>query len=34
MVNLARSIFILPTLYVWFARASDQLPKPEEEFDT
>ncbi|MGC2090600.1 MAG: CusA/CzcA family heavy metal efflux RND transporter [Candidatus Acidiferrales bacterium] len=33
MVNLAMSIFILPTLYVWFARASDKLPEPEEAFE-
>ena len=31
MVNLAMSIFILPTLYVWFAREGDRLPEPEEE---
>jgi heavy metal efflux system protein len=30
MVNLAMSIFILPTMYVWLARASDRLPEPEE----
>jgi cobalt-zinc-cadmium resistance protein CzcA len=29
--DLLLSIFLLPTLYVWFARESDQLPKPEEE---
>ncbi len=28
---LAMSIFLLPTLYVWFARESDDLPKPEGE---
>jgi cobalt-zinc-cadmium resistance protein CzcA len=33
MVNLAMSIFILPTLYVWFARAGDVLPEPEESFE-
>ncbi len=33
MVNLAMSIFILPTLYVWFAREGDQLPPPEESFE-
>ena len=27
MVNLAMSIFILPTLYVWFASSSDSLPE-------
>ena len=31
MVNLAMSIFLLPTLYVWFAREGDKLPEPEEE---
>jgi cobalt-zinc-cadmium resistance protein CzcA len=31
MVNLAMSIFILPTMYVWFARPSDKLPEPEGE---
>jgi cobalt-zinc-cadmium resistance protein CzcA len=34
MVNLAMSIFILPTLYVWFAREGDKLPQPEESFET
>jgi len=34
MVNLAMSIFILPTLYVWFAREGDKLPEPEESFET
>jgi cobalt-zinc-cadmium resistance protein CzcA len=34
MVNLAMSVFILPTLYVWFARSSDKLPEPEAEFET
>jgi hypothetical protein len=27
------SIFILPTLYVWFASNNDVLPKPEESFE-
>ena len=27
MVNLVMSIFILPTLYVWFAREGDPLPR-------
>ena len=31
IVNLAMSIFILPTLYVWCAREGDKLPEPEEE---
>jgi heavy metal efflux system protein len=34
MVNLAMSIFILPTLYVWFAREGDTLPAPEEASET
>jgi heavy metal efflux system protein len=34
MVNLAMSIFILPTLYVWLARPSDKLPEPEEDFES
>jgi cobalt-zinc-cadmium resistance protein CzcA len=34
MVNLAMSIFILPTLYVWFAREGDELPEVEPEFET
>ncbi len=34
MVNLAMSIFILPTFYVWFAREGDKLPEPEEDFET
>ncbi len=31
MVNLAMSIFILPTLYVWVAREGDRLPEPEAD---
>jgi hypothetical protein len=27
-------IFILPTLYVWFANDDDTLPRPEESFET
>ncbi|HLJ87486.1 MAG TPA: CusA/CzcA family heavy metal efflux RND transporter [Candidatus Angelobacter sp.] len=27
------SIFLLPTLYVWFAREGDRLPAPEMSFD-
>src|SRR5271163_1716995 len=34
VVNLAMSIFILPTLYVWFAREGDKLPAPEETFES
>ena len=30
--ELMLSIFLLPTLYVWFARESDKLPKAEAEF--
>ncbi len=33
MADLAMSIFILPTLYVWFASDGDVLPKPEESFE-
>jgi cobalt-zinc-cadmium resistance protein CzcA len=33
MVNLAMSIFILPTLYVWFAKAGDKLPEREEALE-
>jgi heavy metal efflux system protein len=33
MVNLAMSIFLLPTLYVWIAREDDRLPEPEEQFE-
>jgi cobalt-zinc-cadmium resistance protein CzcA len=33
MVNLAMSIFILPTLYVWLARDGDRLPEPEPNFE-
>jgi len=31
--DLVMSIFLLPTLYVWFAREGDALPKPEEAFE-
>jgi cobalt-zinc-cadmium resistance protein CzcA len=30
---MAMSIFLLPTLYVWFARDTDVLPEPEPEFE-
>jgi heavy metal efflux system protein len=33
IADLAMSIFILPTLYVWFAGDHDVLPKPEESFE-
>jgi heavy metal efflux system protein len=29
--DLVMSIFLLPTLYVWFARSGDRLPEPESE---
>jgi cobalt-zinc-cadmium resistance protein CzcA len=32
-VNLAMSIFLLPALYVWFAREGDTLPEPEASFE-
>jgi len=28
---LGMSIFLMPTLYVWFARSDDHLPLPEAE---
>jgi heavy metal efflux system protein len=31
--DLVMSIFLLPTLYVWFAREGDRLPQPEESFE-
>ncbi|MDQ6677113.1 MAG: CusA/CzcA family heavy metal efflux RND transporter [Acidobacteriota bacterium] len=31
--TLLMSIFVLPTLYVWFAGRNDVLPKPEESFE-
>jgi cobalt-zinc-cadmium resistance protein CzcA len=33
IADLLMSIFILPTLYVWFAREGDRLPEPEEGFE-
>ena len=33
IADLAMSIFILPTLYVWFASERDQLPKLEAAFE-
>jgi heavy metal efflux system protein len=30
--DLVMSIFLLPTLYVWVARAGDKLPEPEQGF--
>jgi len=34
IADLALSIFLLPTLYVWIAREGDKLPAPEESFET
>jgi heavy metal efflux system protein len=34
IADLAMSIFILPTLYVWFASDGDTLPEPEVSFET
>jgi len=34
IADLAMSIFILPTLYVWFASDGDTLPQPEVSFET
>jgi heavy metal efflux system protein len=33
IADLVMSIFILPTLYVWFAREGDKLPEPEASFE-
>jgi cobalt-zinc-cadmium resistance protein CzcA len=33
-VNLLMSIFILPTLYVWFAGNGDTLPAPDASFES
>ena len=33
IADLVMSIFILPTLYVWFASDSDILPEPEANFE-
>jgi cobalt-zinc-cadmium resistance protein CzcA len=33
IADLVMSIFLLPTLYVWFAGANDVLPTPETEFE-
>ena len=33
VADLAMSIFLLPTLYVWIAREKDVLPPPEMEFE-
>jgi cobalt-zinc-cadmium resistance protein CzcA len=34
MSDLALSIFLLPTLYVWIAREGDKLPLAEESFES
>jgi heavy metal efflux system protein len=34
VADLAMSIFLLPTLYVWIAREGDKLPEPEESFES
>jgi cobalt-zinc-cadmium resistance protein CzcA len=31
--DLVMSIFLLPTLYVWFARDQDELPEAEPNFE-
>ncbi|HWZ50902.1 MAG TPA: CusA/CzcA family heavy metal efflux RND transporter [Granulicella sp.] len=33
IADLVMSIFLLPTLYVWFAGPNDVLPKPEGDFE-
>ncbi|HXX20914.1 MAG TPA: CusA/CzcA family heavy metal efflux RND transporter, partial [Candidatus Acidoferrum sp.] len=33
IADLVMSIFLLPTLYVWFARDTDKLPKPDQAFE-
>ena len=33
IADLIMSIFLLPTLYVWLARANDVLPVPQTEFE-
>ena len=30
ITDLLLNIFLLPTLYVWWARPNDQLPEPKE----
>jgi cobalt-zinc-cadmium resistance protein CzcA len=30
LADLLMSLFLLPTFYVWWARPTDVLPKPEE----
>ena len=33
IIDLVMGIFLLPTLYVWFARPGDKLPGPEAAFE-
>ena len=33
LANLVIGIFLLPTLYVWFAREDDKLPEMEASFE-
>jgi heavy metal efflux system protein len=33
IADLVMSIFLLPTLYVWFAKDGDKLPEPEESLE-
>ncbi|HWX56208.1 MAG TPA: CusA/CzcA family heavy metal efflux RND transporter [Verrucomicrobiae bacterium] len=33
VADLVMSIFLLPTLYVWFAKEGDRLPEPEAGFE-
>ena len=33
VADLVMSIFLLPTLYVWFAKEGDKLPEPEPGFE-
>jgi cobalt-zinc-cadmium resistance protein CzcA len=34
LAALAMSVFLLPTLYVWVAKADDKLPPPDNSFET
>jgi cobalt-zinc-cadmium resistance protein CzcA len=34
LAALAMSVFLLPTLYVWVARPDDELPQPDDSFET
>jgi len=33
IADLAMSVILLPTLYVWFARDGYRLPEPEPDFE-